>query len=392
MKIFNYKLTMICSILLATTGLSSQVSAQILFSDDFEDRVKDQALIGNNWTWYDQWFAEEGCTGEAAGGWGPVDSADPNDYVAANRNFFTVPAGTDDYYRAGLEVPAWDGALTSMLRVYGNQYNTRASCQRTLIFQEMTAPKAGAYTFSFDVAQSQDGAPANGEVTAAFVKVLDPQNSYATVLFETVKTTPPVATSAEDVTTLSQMVEFNISDEMVGKLLQFGFYNDVTPSLGHSWGNAAALYDNIVVAPLEIGPAHSGSYFNTGQSGHGFSVEFGQLPDGQPLAVIYWYIYDDSGNPIFMVGTGVPDGNRVEIAFESPVGMIYGVFDPVPEPRENGGTAVFVFSDRNNATFSYTPSAFSETTWGHTTPIVDLPIVKLFDIPANKFFSVPSAE
>ncbi|MDX2428359.1 MAG: hypothetical protein QNK22_06675, partial [Xanthomonadales bacterium] len=178
------KLTMVCSACLLLGGFSSQAAADPFFTDDFEDRLQDQALIGNNWTWYDQWFAEDGCTGDATAGFGPFDDGDGSDYEAANRNFFTVPEGTGDYYRAGLEVPAWDGALTNMLRVYGNQYNTNGNCQRTLIFQEMNAPEAGNYVFSFDVAQDRDSAPANAEVTAAFVKVLDPANGFATVLFE----------------------------------------------------------------------------------------------------------------------------------------------------------------------------------------------------------------
>ncbi len=190
--------------------------------------------------------------------------ATADDYEAANRNFFTVPEGTGDYYRAGLEVPAWDGALTNMLRVYGNQYNNNGNCQRTLIFQEMDAPEAGNYVFSFDVAQDRDSAPANAEVTAAFVKVLDPANGFATVLFETVKTTPPRAFSPNDVATLSQAVEFTITEEMVGKLLQFGFYNDVTPNYVQSSDTSAALYDNITVGLMEIGPAHSGSFYNAG--------------------------------------------------------------------------------------------------------------------------------
>ena len=380
MKISVSHLTILGSALLALWGYSSQSEAQPLFSDDLEDRVQDQALIGQNWTWYDQWFAQDGCTGEATAGFGPFDDGDGSDYEAKNRNFFTVPAGSGDYFRAGLEVPAWDGALTNMLRVYGNQHNTNEACQRTLVFQEMTAPEAGAYSFSFDVAQDKDGAPANGEATAAFVKVLDPDNGYETVLFETVMTTPPAATSVDDVATLSQVVEFTIADEMVGKLLQFGFYNDVSPNLDQSWATSAALYDNIVVTQLEIGPAHSGSYFNAGQDGHGFSIEFGYLPDGSPLGVVYWYTFDDLGNPIFMVGYGVPDGNQLEISFESPVGMIYGVFDPESVTREDGGTAVFVFSDQNNATFSYTPSDFSASNWGHT-PIESLPLTKLFSIP-----------
>ena len=379
-------LVMLSGVLLVMGAFSGQLAAQVVFEDDFEDRVQDQPLIGKNWTWYDQWFAEEGCTGEATDGFGPFDDGNGSDYEQENRNFWTA-GGDDSYFRAGLEVPAWDGALTNMLRVYGNQYNNNEVCQRTLIFQEInSAPAAGAYTFSFDVAQDRDGAPANGEATAAFVKILDPADGYATVLFETVMTTPPAATSPEDVTTLAQVIEFTIEEEMVGKILQFGFYNDVTPSLGQSWGTSAALYDNIMVTPLEIGPAHSGSWYNDSQSGHGFSIEFGVTPSGAPLAIVYWYVYDSLGNPIFMTGTGTPDGNTVAITFKSPYGMQYGVFDPTSVERPDGGTAVFEFIDRDNAVFSYTPSDFSNTEWGHTTPIEALPLTKLFGIPADKVF------
>jgi len=388
MKVSVNYLAAVCSLLLALAGFSNQAAAAPFFTDNFEDRVKDQELIGNNWTWYDQWFAEDGCTGDVAGGFGPYDDGDGGvDFEQPNRNFWT--AGADDsYFRAGLEVPAWDGALTNMLRVYGNQYNDNESCQRTLVFQEMTAPAAGTYVFSFDVAQAQfDSEPANGEVTAAFVKVLDPGNGYATVLFETVKTTPPAASSVDDVTTLKQAVEFTITEEMVGKLLQFGFYSDVSPNLGQSSWTSSALYDNVEVGLMEIGPAHSGSWYNANQSGHGFSMEFGQLLDGSPFAVVYWYIYDDLGNPIFMLGNGVPAGDRVEVTFESPVGMIYGEFNPETVIPNDGGTAVLVFSDRDNATFTYAPSDFSKSEWGHTTPIVDLPLVKLFGIPADKYYT-----
>jgi len=386
MKVSVHNLTAVCSLLLALAGFSNQAAAAPIFSDNFEDRVRDQAIIGNDWTWYDQWFTEDGCTGDDAG-YGPFDDLTKDPYEAANRNFFTVPEGSGDYYRAGLEVPAWDGALTNMLRVYGNQYNTNGNCQRTLVFQEMDAPEAGTYAFSFDVAQDREYPPANAEVTAAFVKILDPANGYATVLFEKVKTTPPRAFSPNDVTTLSQAVEFTITEEMVGKLLQFGFYNDVTPNYIQSSDTSAALYDNIKVGLMEIGPAHSGSWYNSGQSGHGFSIEFGQ-PDGvTPVGVVYWYTYDDQGNPIFMLGNGVPVDQTLEVTFLSPTGMQYGVWQ---KPTENvGGTAVFNFSDRENATFSYMPSAFSTTEWGHTTPIVDLPLTKLFGIPADKYFTMP---
>ena len=401
MKVSMGKYTMLGSVLLVLCGLSAQVMAQSLFSDDFEDRVKDQALIGNNWTWYNQTFADDTCSGEPSYGYGPYDDGNPSDYEQENRNYWTASADVgqgDSYFRAGLEVPAWatdEGdavVLSNMLRVYGDQYYDPGvtTCKRTLVFQEMTVASAGTFTFSFDVAQDRYGAPAFGEVTGAFVKVLKSSDqSYETILFENVETHPPVATTPENVTTVSQAIDFTIPAEMVGELLQFGFYTDLSENLGQGWGTSAALYDNVEVGPMVIGPAHSGSWYNADQSGHGFSMEFGQLLDGTPFAGVYWYTYDDQGNPIFMLGTGIPDGNKLEVTFESPIGMVYGVFDKDSVERYPGGVGVFEFSDRDNATFSYTPSQFSADTWGHTTPIVELPLVKIFGIPADKNFSTP---
>lgn len=401
MKISVTYLSILCAALLALGGFSNQATAQMQFSDDFEDRVKDQDRVGNNWTWYDQTFEGDTCTGTPAG-FGPYDTNDPTgNYEAENRNFWTASEEYaqqgDSYYRAGLEVPAWSTdegeavELTNMLRVYGNQYNEATSCERVLIFQEMSIDTAGTYTFSFDVAQDRVGAPANGETTAAFVKVLrSSDSSWATILFEELETTPPVATTPENVTTASMAIDFTIPEEWVGELLQFGFYADLTENLGQGWGTSAALYDNVEMGLMEIGPAHSGSWYNSEQSGHGFALLIGQTPSGAPLAVAYWYIYDDQGNPIFLVGTGAPVGNRLEIALTSPVGMIYGDFDPstMPSPHNDGGTAVFEFSDRDNAIFSYTPSAFTADTWGHTA-IEALAMTKLFGVPADKYYSTP---
>lgn len=166
------------------------------------------------------------------------------------------------------------------------------------------------------------------------------------------------------------------------------------PLPAEMWVDYIRVYDNgytelsgsgLSNDPPPIGPAHSGSWYWPEQDGHGFSLEFGELLDGSPLAVAYWYTYDTEGNPIFMVGTGVPAGNRVEIDFVSPVGMIYGVFDPATVTREPGGTGVFEFTDRDNGTFRYTPSAFTGENWGHT-PIEAMPLVKLFGIPAPERF------
>jgi beta-glucanase (GH16 family) len=135
-----------------------------------------------------------------------------------------------------------------------------------------------------------------------------------------------------------------------------------------------------------VGQEYSGSWYNSEQAGHGFSMEFGEAGDGSPVAVVYWYIYDNNGNPIFLAGNGVPSETSVDITFESPVGMKYGEFDPTSVDREDGGTARIEFSDPDNATFSYTPSDFTATTWGHSA-IDSLPLVKLFAIPISDISS-----
>lgn len=144
--------------LLVALFAASSLQAEILFFDDFEDRVRDQPTLGNNWTWYDATFGGDTCTGETIGEFGPFSDGDGSDFEHENRNYWTASADQgqgDSYFRAGLEVPAWEGALSNMLRVYGNQYVTATSCHRTLIFQQLDIAEAGPYTFSFDVAQDR---------------------------------------------------------------------------------------------------------------------------------------------------------------------------------------------------------------------------------------------
>ena len=138
-----------------------------------------------------------------------------------------------------------------------------------------------------------------------------------------------------------------------------------------------------VLSAVAIGPEHSGSWYWDEQSGHGFSIEIGELPDGSPHGVAYWYTYDNQGNPIFMLGTGVPDGDMLDVVFHSPVGMIFGEFDPLSVIREDGGTGRFVFTDENIATFQYTPSDFTVANWGHSA-ISFMPLTKLFGIPTSE--------
>lgn len=142
------------------------------------------------------------------------------------------------------------------------------------------------------------------------------------------------------------------------------------------------------VVPPDIGPGHSGSWYNPAQSGHGFSMEFGATEAGEPLAVVYWYTYDDRGDPLFLAGQGRPEANRLAVDLYSPVGMEFGAFDPGTVSRQPGGTAVFEFDDRENGSFSYAPSEFTRDNWGHLA-LEGLPIARLFGVPAPATFEWP---
>jgi len=53
-----------------------------------------------------------------------------------------------------------------------------------------------------------------------------------------------------------------------------------------------------------------GSWFNSNQSGHGFTLEV--LVDSQVL--VYWFTYDAEGNQAWIFGVGVIDGNELVIS------------------------------------------------------------------------------
>ena len=75
--------------LLVTAVVSGPVMAEPLFTDDFEDRVRDQVLVGPGWTWYNQAYADDQCT-EYSSGFGPYDDNDGSDYLQENRNYWTA--------------------------------------------------------------------------------------------------------------------------------------------------------------------------------------------------------------------------------------------------------------------------------------------------------------
>jgi hypothetical protein len=138
------------------------------------------------------------------------------------------------------------------------------------------------------------------------------------------------------------------------------------------------LFLVVCTSVYAIGPEQSGSWYNSGQSGHGFSIEYGESGDGNGNMVVYWYLYDTEGDPMFLVGSSQPEGNSVEIAFTATYGMAYGEFDPDSVSREDGGVGTFSFVNSTDGAFDYVPSEWMVETYGVSA--ITISIVKLFDV------------
>ena len=157
------------------------------------------------------------------------------------------------------------------------------------------------------------------------------------------------------------------------------------------FGVILALVASIAIAfnANAMGPEHTGSWFNQSESGHGFSIEYGDAGNGTPLVVVYWYVYNEDGYPIFFTGYGYPDQSGVDIVFKAHWGMLFGEFDPSTHLEADGGVARFTFQDATNGTFEYIPSDFSIQNFGHSAH--QMPITKLFAVtpPEPEIIEVP---
>jgi hypothetical protein len=209
-------------ILLATVMLSSTAFAAIDYSDDFESYTLN---TGGN-------------LGDLGGGW--------NGFA----NVFTGFPACDPYlYNYGpFPTPNSDSAFSSIVlgntgqainvfSDYNNGDHANGNCIETSVFQEraFSAADAGSYEFKFD---AEVPAPLGADVnTYAFIKLLDPNNGYAAVLFETVST----------VTAGSKSISVDLDATADGQILQWGF-----STVSSNYLASGRFYDNVTFAPAGV--------------------------------------------------------------------------------------------------------------------------------------------
>ncbi len=99
--------------------------------------------------------------------------------------------------------------------------------------------------------------------------------------------------------------------------------------------------------------AQSALWYAPEQPGHGFSVYM--LEDEQVVAV--WYVFDDAGNPLWLIGTGSFDGEVAELSVNSAAGAAFPpLFSADEVELTDWGTMELRFSDCESGVFSWAPN------------------------------------
>lgn len=204
-------------VLLATVLMSSSAIAAISFSDDFESypvyEGGDATDLGGGWTYFVNVFTGFPTCDPYLYGYGPGPT----------------PNGTNI---SNIVVGSTGNALNAFSN-YGDAQHANGNCLETNVFQERTvaASDIGFYTFRFETQVPME--LGEGVSTYGFIKLLDPDNGFATEVFQTVST----STAGEKFLTIK------LSASAEGKILQWGFANVASDYLP-----TGRWYDNVTFA------------------------------------------------------------------------------------------------------------------------------------------------
>ncbi|MEO6064533.1 MAG: hypothetical protein ABIP49_01960, partial [Lysobacterales bacterium] len=110
------------------------------------------------------------------------------------------------------------------------------------------------------------------------------------------------------------------------------------------------------VGAVTITRSFSASWFDAARSGHGFNFEV--VDNGAGKTVVgYWYTFDNTGAPLWLVGTGPVVGDHAVLQTVSVSGGRFGnSFDPAQIQQRAWGTLEVRFVDCNNGSVSWAPT------------------------------------
>lgn len=144
----------------------------------------------------------------------------------------------------------------------------------------------------------------------------------------------------------------------------------------------SGMFGRIVVeAPaggtFHIGPSITGNWYDPSQNGHGVQLEV----IGETLVTAIWFTFDANGAPVWIVGSGTIDGDRIVMqAGRSSGGRFPPNFDPAAVVAQPWGTLTFTFGGCASGRMDWTSTDPAFTASG-TLPLVRLTQVQGMDCP-----------
>ena len=161
---------------------------------------------------------------------------------------FPAPNGTGAFCNVDLVAPATPGNGAQDMVVFSDYNNGGAHAAgqqvEANVFREQIADAADdgtTWTFSFDAMMGNLEAPTTA---AAFIKVLDPNQGWATTHFLTFDTTNIPASWA------THSLQITVDAAMVGTHVQYGFMNTAS-----NYKGSGVFYDNINWQNSSVTPA-----------------------------------------------------------------------------------------------------------------------------------------
>lgn len=111
----------------------------------------------------------------------------------------------------------------------------------------------------------------------------------------------------------------------------------------------AAVFALAPRSAAAVDPSYSGSWYNPPESGSGFNLEI----FSDERALLFWYTYDDFGDPVWLYSEGVIDGETIDFDVFYADGMFFSDLDTADKVNRPWGTLTMTFLGCDNATISY---------------------------------------
>lgn len=126
-------------------------------------------------------------------------------------------------------------------------------------------------------------------------------------------------------------------------------FDDLRFSLGAAGSNFAMV------------AGHSALWYDPNQSGHGINVYL----LGSQRVLVYWYVYDNQGNPLWLLGLGTHDGFKATLDVNLNSGALFPPnFDSVDVNTVPWGKFELEFNDCDSGVFKWIPNAGNGFTAG----------------------------